>query len=68
MQKAVPNLCDEKKTCCGCGACYTVCPVQAITMKADAKGFLYPFIDEEKCIRCFKCLKSCSFKKHQNER
>ncbi len=49
----------EKKSCCGCSACKAVCPVDAIAMKADKKGFLYPFIDYEKCIKCNLCESIC---------
>ncbi len=51
----------KREECCGCSACYAVCPVQAITMVADKEGFLYPTIDEERCIQCGKCDKVCSF-------
>ena len=33
--------------CCGCTACYAVCPQNAITMQADSEGFKYPVIDKE---------------------
>ena len=36
---------DDK--CCGCEACCNVCPRQAITMKENRRGFVYPSIDEE---------------------
>ena len=60
--KKVPDLCSEKKSCCGCAACYSICPGGAITMIPDEKGFPYPVIDEEKCIRCQKCIRVCAFK------
>lgn len=62
-EKQVPDLCSVKATCCGCAACYSVCPVGAITMVADEKGFPYPKIDEGVCIRCQKCISVCAFKK-----
>lgn len=49
-----------KKECNGCGICTYVCPVQAITMIKDEEGFLYPHINEEKCIKCNKCKNVCS--------
>ena len=45
--------------CCGCTACYNICPKEAIRMKPDAEGFLYPEIDPEKCIQCGACEKIC---------
>lgn len=56
---------DKKEDCCGCTACMNICPVRAITMVSDEEGFLYPVIDEEKCIHCNMCRKTCDFvKKH----
>lgn len=52
------ELCS-KNDCTGCGACYNVCPKQAISMKSDAEGFLYPEIDHQLCIECKLCQKSC---------
>ena len=48
--------CDK---CCGCKACAYACPKDAITFVKDEFGFEYPTIDEEKCIDCHKCEKSC---------
>lgn len=53
----------EKKECCGCSACYNICPVNAIIMKADEEGFLYPQINIEDCVNCGKCEKVCPLKK-----
>lgn len=66
--KEIPTLFENKENCCGCSACYAVCPVKAITMTADIEGFLYPAIDENKCIGCHKCLQVCSFKADQIEK
>lgn len=50
----------SKKECCGCTACYASCPTKAIIMQPDSdEGFLYPLVDEKKCIDCGKCLKIC---------
>ncbi|MBR2044690.1 MAG: 4Fe-4S dicluster domain-containing protein [Agathobacter sp.] len=62
-QKSIPDLRNDKVSCCGCAACYSICPVGAIAMMADEKGFLYPQIDEGKCIRCQRCINVCAFKK-----
>lgn len=49
----------EKKYCTGCTACYTVCPKNAITMVEDKEGFIYPIINQDKCIDCGLCKKTC---------
>lgn len=49
---------DELK-CTGCGACYSVCPKNCISMQSDNKGFCYPQIKLEKCIECGLCEKVC---------
>lgn len=53
---------EDKKECCGCGACANICPKAAIEMKPDALGFLYPEVDAELCVECGLCLKVCAFK------
>lgn len=45
--------------CCGCGACSTVCSMDAITIKQDQEGFNRCFIDEAKCAHCRKCMTVC---------
>lgn len=51
----------HKEDCSGCSACAKVCPMNAISMIADEEGFLYPQIDEQKCIKCGLCDKVCGF-------
>ena len=55
-------LTDSKSDCCGCSACQYICPVDAITMRADSEGFFYPDINNDRCIGCNKCILFCSFK------
>ena len=50
---------ERKEDCCGCTACMSVCPTQAITMVADEEGFAYPNIDQGLCIDCRLCVKVC---------
>ena len=49
----------SKKLCTGCSACYASCGRGAISMVADAEGFLQPVIDEAKCVNCGLCEKAC---------
>lgn len=49
----------EKEKCTGCRACYSICPNGAIIMQEDENGFLYPKINENKCIKCNKCRQIC---------
>lgn len=60
--KEIPILYSRKEDCCGCTACYAVCPKGAIVMLQDEEGFEYPDIDKGKCIKCYQCLKVCPFK------
>lgn len=53
------RILDNMSKCYGCGACFNICPTEAICMEANSEGFLEPFIDEEKCISCGKCRKVC---------
>lgn len=52
----------DPKDCCGCTACASICAHDAITMEPDTLGFLYPKVDESKCVDCGLCDKVCQFK------
>lgn len=67
-ERDLPILYEKKENCCGCTACYAVCPLNAIKMMPDEEGFLYPAVDVAVCIKCYKCLSVCAFKKHQKEK
>ena len=51
----------DKADCCGCTACASICPKNAITMEPDTLGFKYPKVDLSKCIDCGLCEKVCAF-------
>lgn len=53
----------HKEDCCGCTACYAICPRQNITMVEDEEGFYYPSIDTAKCVKCQLCVSVCPIKK-----
>ena len=50
---------ENKAECCGCTACMSICPKNAIEMIEDEEGFLYPVVNEEKCINCRLCEERC---------
>lgn len=52
---------NNQADCCGCTACASICAHDAITMKPDALGFLYPEVDRSKCVDCGLCEKVCAF-------
>lgn len=52
---------EHPEDCCGCTACASICPHNAISMKPDTLGFLYPEVDMEKCVDCGLCEKVCAF-------
>lgn len=53
------EILDKKNLCYGCGACYNVCPKDAISMQYNSEGFHEPVIDENLCISCGRCEKVC---------
>ncbi len=59
--KALPELYKNREHCCGCSACYAICPQNAIRMEADNEGFLYPTVNAAACIGCCQCMTVCAF-------
>lgn len=53
--------------CCGCTACASICAHNAITMRPDVMGFLYPVVNEVECVECGLCEKVCAFNKHYDK-
>lgn len=58
-EKAVTSQLD-KKQCMGCGACISVCPKGALSLKQDEMGYYRSTIDYDKCINCGLCSGVCS--------
>lgn len=50
---------NNRSHCCGCSACESICGKKAITMHSDQEGFMYPKIDENRCVDCGLCVKVC---------
>lgn len=49
----------KSELCCGCAVCYDRCPVNAISMRENAEGYIAPVIDVALCIDCGQCAKVC---------
>lgn len=57
----------NKADCCGCTACASICPKNAISMESDVLGFKYPKVDLNKCIDCGLCEKVCAFNENYDK-
>lgn len=53
------NILDKESDCCGCEACFNICPVHAIEMQINSAGFWYPKIDSDLCVGCSQCREVC---------
>lgn len=49
----------DKKDCCGCSACISICAKKAISFQEDSEGFLYPNVNLSLCVDCGLCNKVC---------
>ncbi len=58
----------NRELCSGCSNCANKCPKECIKMVPDDKGFLYPEVDESKCINCLKCQKACPTYSEESEK
>lgn len=56
----------SKVRCTGCGSCISVCHKNAITLKENDDGFLYPNIAYDNCVECGNCYKKCPIGKKFN--
>jgi len=62
------RLYEEKKACCGCGACVDVCRKDVVRMVIDREGFRYPKIDGGLCVDCRRCEDVCPVKKQSTKK
>lgn len=50
---------ENRHLCCGCSVCESVCRKNAVSMKADKEGFMYPVVNEDVCVGCGMCIDVC---------
>lgn len=62
------NIHNNNTLCCGCGACKTVCPCDAIEVKLNKEGFYAAFVNEGKCVSCGKCANICPYMKERDDK
>ena len=53
------NVKNIEGKCSGCGACFAICPKNAIKYYLNEDGFYTVDIQKEKCINCGLCTKVC---------
>jgi ferredoxin len=53
VQKPKTVAVVDEEECTGCGFCYEICPVGAVSMNLTAR------IDASKCTACLACVKQC---------
>ncbi len=70
IMERIDNIKDFSNRCTGCMACIDVCPAKCIYSEKEDDGFIYPVIDEIKCVMCGKCYSVCPMEnseKHNNK-
>ena len=50
---------SDRRDCCGCTACASICSRKAIKMMQDEEGFSYPVTDQSLCNQCGLCETVC---------
>ena len=50
---------EHSQSCVGCANCENICRSHAIEMQYDTYGFMYPHIDDAKCMNCGRCVSVC---------
>ena len=52
------EILDQDK-CVGCKNCSAVCKSDCITFKYKDSGFYYPIVDNNSCVECGVCIRTC---------
>jgi len=58
MRENIVNI-AATRLCNTCGACFSVCPANAVHYQETVGGYYLPVINEEKCIHCGLCYDVC---------
>ena len=53
------NDSSQFRECTSCQMCGAVCPTQAISITLNKDGFYRPVVNDDKCVNCGLCVKSC---------
>ncbi len=56
IQPLSQDVLRDESRCTHCGACVTVCPVNAFTVDPETRNILF---DHNKCVLCGICVKAC---------
>lgn len=59
MKKNILDLNLKDQKCTGCSICSAICPTKAISIELTTEGFYEPMINDELCVECGLCKKSC---------
>ena len=49
----------DSKMCIGCGACVSVCPQNAVSIRGDEWGYYRSAINYDVCVECGRCVDVC---------
>ena len=59
VKKHINNFLDAEN-CMGCGACVSVCPVAAVSLKEAFDGVYRSVVDAKRCVNCGRCREVCA--------
>jgi len=57
----------SERLCYGCRACEQICPKNAIIMRENDEGFIYPHIESTLCVECEMCEDVCTTQEYNRK-
>ena len=62
MQREIKNISNPLgiRPCTSCQMCYAVCNVHAMNIVLTKEGFYRPYVDENLCVGCGRCVDVCA--------